>query len=78
MRKDHVRLSAMIRQIITGRGFIKGSFQERTLLGSERLMQHQSSSQNGRKWLEMRKIKNNVHFYKEKLANMDEIVYFCK
>ena len=28
--------------------------------------------------LEMRKIKNNVHFYKEKLANMDEIVYFCK
>ena len=22
----------------------------------------------------MRKIKNNVHFYKEKLANMDEIV----
>ncbi|MEI3068394.1 MAG: DDE-type integrase/transposase/recombinase [Prevotella sp.] len=78
MRKDHVMLSAMIRQIITGRGFIKGSFQERTLLGSERLMQHRSSSQNGRKWLEMRKIKNNVHFYKEKLANMDEIVYFCK
>lgn len=53
--KDHVMLSAMIRQIITGRGIIKGSFQERTLLVSERLMQHRSSSQNGRKWLEMRK-----------------------
>ena len=44
----------------------------------QRLMQHRGSSQNGRKWQEMRKIKNNVHFYKEKLANMDEIVYFCK
>ena len=54
------------------------AIEERTLLGSERLMLHRSSSQNGRKWLEMRKIKNNVHFYKEKLANMDEIVYFCK
>jgi hypothetical protein len=54
------------------------AIEERTLLGSERLMLHRSSSQNGRKWLEMRIIKNNVHFYKEKLANMDEIVYFCK
>ena len=43
------------------------AIEERTLLGSERLMLHRSSSQNGRKWLEMRKIKNNVHFYKEKV-----------
>ena len=28
--------------------------------------------------IKLRKINNNVHFYKEKLANMDEIVYFCK